>query len=231
MIKRTIPIPLVLTLTILASALMFRGVRAGSVNQATPSPDEALLLELQTLLGNTNLDAGMRQSLEEKVGALQQRIAGQTEANALVVAKQPDLCAWRGDLEAQADPPRVTGIVADAPAPFPSVAFTAGNQWQGYLNERWIQVYAGALGSDPTRGVLVIVAENGGGTDWVLTPAGSGLLTLVAETNNRLTVASAGGETYYFDVAARAFADSLEQVLPTLIPLPTPNPTPDPCVP
>jgi hypothetical protein len=99
------------------------------------------------------------------------------------------------------------------------------------LNERWIQVYAGALGSDPTRGVLVIVAENGGGTDWVLTPAGSGLLTLVAETNNRLTVASAGGETYYFDVAARAFADSLEQVLPTLIPLPTPNPTPDPCMP
>lgn len=229
--KRTLPILLVLTAAILVSALLLPGVLAGSVQQSTPSADEALLMELQTLLGNTDLDAGMRQSLEEKVSALQQRIAGQVEAGALAAAKQPDLCAWRSDLEAQADPRRVTGIVAEAPVQFPSAAYLGSNQWQGWLNGRWVQVYAGALGSDPTQGVLVVVAENGGGTDWVLAPAGSGKLTLSAETNNRLTVVSAGGETYYFDVAAMAFADSLEQVLPTLIPQPTPNPTPDPCAP
>jgi len=231
MIKKVSVILLVIALVILVSSVILGGVRAGAVSQTLPPSDEALLSELQSLLGSPNLDAEMRESLEEKMGALQQRIAVQAEASALVAAKQPDQCAWRADLEAQADPPRKTGIVADAPVPFPSATFTGSNQWQMWLNGRWVQVYAGALGSDPTQGVLVVVAENGGGTDWVLAPAGSGLLTLVAEINNRLTVASAGGDTYYFDVSAMAFAESLEQVLPTLIPLPTPSPTPDPCAP
>jgi hypothetical protein len=206
-------------------------VLASAPPQTPPSPEAILLAEFQQMLGNPGLDADMRRSLEQKAAGLQNQLANQAEASALAAAKNPDRCAWQSQVEAQVDPQRQTGIIEDAQPPFHSYEFTAGNMWQGWMENRWVQVYAGALGSDPTQGVLIVVRENGGGTEWVQAPAGSGGLWLMAESNHRLTVSSTGGQIFYFDVAAMAFADSLEQALPTRMPLPTLSPTADPCAP
>lgn len=230
--KKNIGMWVVVVLVLAAGAgYAVRSVLASALPQTPPSPEAILLAEFQQMLGNPGLDADMRRSLEQKAAGLQNQLANQVEASALAAAKNPDRCAWQSQVEAQVDPQRQTGIIEDAQPPFHSYEFTAGNMWQGWMEHRWVQVYAGVLGSDPTQGVLIVVRENGGGTEWVQTPSGSGALRLTAEINHRLTVSSTGGQIFYFDVAAMSFADSLEQALPTRMPLPTLSPTADPCAP
>ena len=230
--KKNIGMWVVVVLVLAAGAgYAVRSVLASAPPQTPLSPEAILLAEFQKMLGNPGLDADMRRSLEQKAAGLQNQLANQAEASALAAAKNPDRCAWQSQVDAQVDPQRQTGIIEDAQPPFHSFEFSAGNMWQGWMENRWVQVYAGALGSDPTQGVLIVVRENGGGTEWVQTPSGSGALRLTAEINHRLTVSSTGGQIFYFDVAAMSFADSLEQALPTRMPLPTLSPTADPCAP
>jgi hypothetical protein len=49
---------------------------------------------------------------------------------------------------------------------------------------------------------------------------------VVSEQNNRLTLVSTDGTTYYFDVPARRFVDSLNEVVPSATPPNTFTPFP-----
>jgi hypothetical protein len=118
----------------------------------------------------------------------------------------------------------------------------AQNAWLGILDGRPVSVFAGALSGDPEQGAIYIFVElnNTGVNEQILTPTKHGGVRVVSEHNNRLTLVSTDGTTYYFDVPARRFVASLTEAVPsatppntfppkpTLHPIWTPIPTPVP---
>jgi hypothetical protein len=96
---------------------------------------------------------------------------------------------------------------------------------------------------DPQQGVLYLML-NYTYEEAFPTAAKHGALRLTAEQNNRLTAVAADGAIYYFDVPARRYVASLDEVVPTAtayptvtppvppLPIPTPTafeyPAPDP---
>jgi hypothetical protein len=108
------------------------------------------------------------------------------------------------------------------------------NGWVGLIDGNKVSVWAGATVSDVTQGALYILYEYSDRfTDQlVLTTDKQGSLRIVAETNNRLTLKSPQGATYYFDVPGLAFVSSLSEPVPTITPYPTYTPVaPLPTVP
>jgi hypothetical protein len=102
----------------------------------------------------------------------------------------------------------------------------AQNAWFGLLDGRPVSVHAGALLGDSSQGAIYILGGRGVNGQ-ILTPTKHGGVRVVSEQNNRLTLVSTDGTTYYFDVPARRFVDSLTEVVPsatslfTWTPLPT----------
>jgi hypothetical protein len=110
-----------------------------------------------------------------------------------------------------------------------TMGLDAQNAWYGLLDGRPVSVHAGALSEDYSQGAIFISAEllGPGVNELILTPTKHGGVRVVSEQNNRLTLVSTDGTTYYFDVPARRFVDSLTEVVPsatppfTFTPLPT----------
>lgn len=104
--------------------------------------------------------------------------------------------------------------------------FIVENAWFGLVNGNIVTVYAGAPVSDPEQGKLQInmVMPNRLFDGEFATPERNGALRVVAELNNRLTLMTTNGTTYYFDVPAMRFVSSLEEIVPTATPLPTDTP-------
>jgi hypothetical protein len=104
----------------------------------------------------------------------------------------------------------------------------AQNAWFGLLDGRPVSVHAGALLGDSSQGAIYILGGRGVNGQ-ILTPTKHGGVRVVSEQNNRLTLVSTDGTTYYFDVPAGRFVDSLTEVVPsatppfTFTPLPTPH--------
>jgi len=100
------------------------------------------------------------------------------------------------------------------------------NGWFGFVDGNKIVIYAGSLLDDPDQGVIAILITlpYRNFSEKVLTPAQRGGVRVVAEQNNRLTLQSADGETFYFDVPSRRFVASLTEVVPTATPPPTYTP-------
>jgi hypothetical protein len=106
----------------------------------------------------------------------------------------------------------------------------AQNAWYGLLDGRPVSVHAGALLEDSSQGAIFISAElpGPGVNELTLTPTKHGGVRVVSEQNNRLTLVSTDGTTYYFDVPARRFVDSPTEVVPSATPPPTYTPFPLP---
>jgi hypothetical protein len=112
-----------------------------------------------------------------------------------------------------------------------TMGLDAQNAWFGLLDGRPVSVYAGALLEVPEQGAIYIFVElpGRGVNELIQTPTEHGGVRVVSEQNNRLTLVSTDGTTYYYDVAARRFVDSLNEVVPsatppnTYTPLPTPH--------
>jgi cytoskeletal protein RodZ len=92
----------------------------------------------------------------------------------------------------------------------------AQNAWVGILDGYPVSVFAGALSGVPEQGAIYIFVElpNTGVNEQILTPTQHGGVRVVSEQNNRLTLVSTDGTTYYFDVPARRFVDSLTEIVP-----------------
>jgi hypothetical protein len=97
------------------------------------------------------------------------------------------------------------------------------NAWGGYLNGNTVVIYAGSWHGDPEQGAIVILITLPYRfyDERIFTPTKHGSVRVVAEQNNRLTLVAADGEVFYFDIPARLFVASLNEVVLTATPPPS----------
>lgn len=107
--------------------------------------------------------------------------------------------------------------------------FMALNGWRGVVNGNEVTVMAGWQFSNPAQGKLVLFTLRAPMQE-VLAPAQNGGLRISAAAGYRLTLTDEQGGVYYFDVAARRWLSSPDEIVPTLPPIPTFTPQPGlPC--
>jgi hypothetical protein len=108
------------------------------------------------------------------------------------------------------------------------LGLTTQNAWSGFLDGNRVDLYAGALLDDPSQGAiyLFVTIPNSGFMGLILTPTKHGGVRVVSEQNNRLTMISTDGTTYFFDIPARRFVNSLTEVVPSATPPATRTPLP-----
>jgi hypothetical protein len=136
---------------------------------------------------------------------------------------RPDYTATLAVLETQQPSPRpehFEGIWEWVPGDIAPSDVVVQNTWQRQIANVPVLVEAGTLEYHPETGVLAVTTWPVSYWAFYYTPANTGSVRIVAEQNNRLTLQSVQGATYYFDVPSLKFAESLNQVLPT----PTPTP-------
>jgi hypothetical protein len=99
------------------------------------------------------------------------------------------------------------------------------NGWSGIWDGKAIAIYAGATSDDPDQGVIA-VAINSAPFGKFPTPTKHGGVRVVSEQDNRLTLVSTDGTTYYFDIPAMSYVSSLTVFAPSITPWPTRTPFP-----
>jgi hypothetical protein len=106
--------------------------------------------------------------------------------------------------------------------------FDVQNAWFGLLPDGQVWAYAGAPESDSDQGAIHVFLFRSNLTheERFLTPDRHGALSIVSEANARLTLSSADGTPYYFDVPGMRFVSSLSDVVPSVTPQPTYTPVP-----
>jgi len=134
------------------------------------------------------------------------------------------------------------------PTPLPTMALTPGveqfpselyeqyalfanSRWQGEVNGQRVVVLAGYLSDDPQQGVLLVLVPDTADRGIYPAPQTGGALHISSADGARLILTDDAGAEFIFDVAARAYLSSPDQVLPTLAPQPTFTPTTDICAP
>jgi hypothetical protein len=105
------------------------------------------------------------------------------------------------------------------------------SRWQGEVNGQWVTVMAGIQLTDPPQPAVWVFVENSDDRGIYPAPEASSALQIVSADGARLTLQDAAGTTFYFDLAARAYLSSQDEILPTLAPLPTNTPAPEICPP
>jgi hypothetical protein len=125
-------------------------------------------------------------------------------------------------------PVRPTGIFDDQ-TDFFHEGYRMQNAWQGVVAGFWANVVAGAHSDDPEQGWIFSSWEwpNAAVYGFYKTPSRTGAVHVVAEQDARLTLVSANGVTYYWDIPSQSFVDSLTVPASTITPPPTYTPTPD----
>jgi hypothetical protein len=229
--KYLIPILIGLGIIVL-TILLFKPLSAlAGVEEPTQTWPQSSIQNLQAQLANPNLDPDLRQSLEEKLSAFQTQQAAQNRIQALAAPKPADPCALAPTPNPAADPPRATGILNEGAVPFPASQVTITNQWQEKLNGQWVHAYAGASVGAPQQGMVIITIEDSPAGGQFFTPDLNGPLTITAAENGRLTLVSNQGSTYYFDIPAMQFVDSLQAIVATITPYPVQPTQAGPCSP
>jgi hypothetical protein len=110
-------------------------------------------------------------------------------------------------------------IVTDFVSPFPAMSHVITSMWYEENASQRIIVYAGALRDEPgvttaaSQGVVIVQVETldhtslpGGGT--FPTPTQVGTVRIISARDERLTLQSVNGATFYFDVSTRQFVAS-----------------------
>lgn len=103
------------------------------------------------------------------------------------------------------------------------------SRWQGEVNGQWVTVMAGTQLADPPQAAVWVFVENTDDRGVYSAPDAEGALQIASADGARLTLQDAAGTAFYFDVAARAYLTSPEEILPTLAPVPTNTPAPEIC--
>jgi hypothetical protein len=135
----------------------------------------------------------------------------------------------------QASTPRPTEIVIYLPtgtmesgyamATGKLLGINAVNGWSGLWDGKSIAIYAGATSDDPDQGVIA-VGINSAPFGNFPTPTKHGGVRVVGEHDNRLTLVSTDGTTYYFDIPSFSYVSSLTVFAPSITPPPTRTPFP-----
>jgi hypothetical protein len=92
--------------------------------------------------------------------------------------------------------------------------------WEERTSDRVIWVRGGQASELPTQGAIRIsIAANSYNSDVVIeSPVPAGKLIITGAVGERLILTSEHGQTFYFDVPALRFVDSLEEIVPTATP-------------
>jgi hypothetical protein len=113
----------------------------------------------------------------------------------------------------------LTGIIDD-PA---TILKRIENGWQEKIDGKYTAVLAGAEEADPQQGMLVVWPANQE-REYYLTPRKSGAVKIIAFEGFQLTLQSADGELFFFDVPGRVFIDAIGDIVPTASPVATTEP-------
>lgn len=220
---------------ILGVALLFLLVTGLSIQQfmtaqaqisAKPTiPVDPSLLGLQSQLQKDNIDSEYRHILETKVGVLSYNATRQVEGMAKLPANRPTFMAAVTEVDIP-DSKRETGIIANPPVPFPSSDYQIENGWREKINGNFVHVLAGADGSDPQQGILIVITEHPLKFNYFKTPQKQGAVKIVKVQGLQLVLQTKANETIYFDVPGRTFISALGEAVPTVIPAPAQQITP-----
>jgi len=178
-----------------------------------------------TLAVSTNpTEEAFIQSKLDQLRRIQATSAGSLQN---VPDKPKDACALRPTELPPVDP--TPGVVQFQSEIYDAAGAIYTSRWQGEVNSQWVTVLAGIQLVDPPHPAVWVFVENT--DDRGIYPAAQANTTLqiVTADGARLTLQDAAGTTFYFDVAARAYLSSPDEILPTLAPLPTNTPEPEIC--
>jgi hypothetical protein len=168
-------------------------------------PEAALVDSFEEALQDQTLDPETRKSLEEKLSMAQQMLKLREQAK----VNQPGSTTDIEPPKQGGDPVFQSGIFEGGEGLFRSSEAVIENHWQAVLDEKYIQVFAGVSGSDPSQGVVYIVttAQDRIHTDikMVLSQPNSGSLKIVGEENLVLTLENQDGTVYQFDIQEKTF--------------------------
>lgn len=145
-----------------------------------------------------------------------------SQATALAGPKPPQLfntpATWATpvptvlDNNIQRRPAGAGTIVETGLAPFPAMAYIFENQWYAPVGNEYVNIWAGAVGDDPTQGVVVIahIALPGSkitpqpGAEYK-TPTKAGSVHIVDADGMRLKLVAENGASFTFDVTSGKF--------------------------
>ena len=180
-------------------ALLFLGGRA-IANSRSPQQQQIDALQQQPAGASDPAAAAL---LQQKAAPLSAAEAAQATAQAGDTQKSGELC---GLAPAAGVTPLPTvevprGISDWLQPPFSTQDVSVSNQWNDQSDGAWLTAYAGALGQDPTRGVVIAVDRAGAYFRFEL-PAGSGAARFNVADGLSVTVETAGGQTYTLDMDA-----------------------------
>lgn len=167
--------------------------------------------------------------IQKKLDQLRKIQSNSLQAQNNAPEKPSDKCALRPT-------PLPTAVPTPGVEQFPAELYEQYNlfvnsRWLGEVNGQWTAVLAGYPKDDPQHGVVLVLVQNTDIREVISAPQSSGALHITAADGARLTLTDESGTAFYFDAAARAFASSIDEVLPTLAPQPTYTPTVDICAP
>ena len=128
-------------------------------------------------------------------------------------------------------PERISGVEQFPAELYEDLQGKLNSRWQGEINGQWVTVMAGTQLTDPPHAAVWVFAENTDERGIYPASDASGSLQIVTADQARLTLQDALARLFYFDVAARAYLSSPDEVLPTVAPLPTNTPAPEICPP
>lgn len=101
------------------------------------------------------------------------------------------------------------GIIEDVQVPYPQALYIVTNAYQVDRGREHVQVFAGADREDPAQGLVIVRVTpfdlSNATTNVYRTPIKTGTLRAVSATGDRVTLTTAGGTTFVFDIAARRF--------------------------
>lgn len=124
---------------------------------------------------------------------------------------------------------RTPGVEQFSPELYEDLQGRLNSRWQGEVNSQWLTVMAGVQLTDPPQASVWVFVENTDDRGVYPAPDADGALQIMSADQTRLTLQDAAGTLFYFDVSARAYLTSPDEILPTLAPLPTNTPAPEIC--
>jgi hypothetical protein len=103
------------------------------------------------------------------------------------------------------EPPYVLreGIFEPAEDVLPQWDFV--NYWVGHVRDEWVFVYAGSQDADRTQGGVVVVPTGSPPGDFLPTPVAAGSVKIVSAQGIALTLLTADGTTFVFDVESESY--------------------------
>ncbi|HEY4694063.1 MAG TPA: hypothetical protein VIH16_11550 [Bellilinea sp.] len=141
--------------------------------------------------------------------------------------KPADACAIRPT--EMPTPERTPGVEQFPAETYEDLQGRMTSRWQGEINGQWVTVFAGTQLIDPPQPAVWVFVENTDDRAIYSAAQADTTLQIVSADGARLTLRDTAGTTFYFDVAARAYLSSPDEILPTLAPLPTNTPEPEIC--